>query len=80
VAVFIDGCFWHGCPIHHTAARTNASYWAEKVRINAARDRDTDRRLAENGWAVARYWEHERPDDVADDVMALVRSRSGGLG
>ncbi|WP_306370948.1 very short patch repair endonuclease [Nocardiopsis sp. CC223A] len=73
IAVFVDGCFWHGCPRHHTKARTNAAYWAEKVRANRERDADTDRRLAEAGWTVLRFWEHEEPAAVAGRVIAAVR-------
>lgn len=58
VVVFVDGCFWHGCPDHHTASRANAEFWAEKVRKNRERDQDTDRRLREAGWTVLRIWEH----------------------
>ncbi|MFD1860529.1 DNA mismatch endonuclease Vsr [Aeromicrobium camelliae] len=75
VAVFIDGCFWHGCPEHHTAARTNAEYWASKVRQNRARDVETDRLLVEAGWKVVRVWEHEEPTTVAERVAAEVRAR-----
>ncbi|RLV56757.1 DNA mismatch endonuclease Vsr [Aeromicrobium phragmitis] len=75
VAVFIDGCFWHGCPEHHTAARTNAEYWASKVRQNRARDVETDRLLVEAGWKVLRVWEHEEPTTVAERVAAEVRAR-----
>ncbi|WP_255647253.1 very short patch repair endonuclease [Nocardiopsis sp. MT53] len=73
VAVFVDGCFWHGCPEHHTTARTNAAYWAEKVRANRERDADTDRRLGEAGWTVLRFWEHEEPAAVAERIVAAVR-------
>ncbi|MFD6100872.1 very short patch repair endonuclease, partial [Nocardiopsis flavescens] len=73
IAVFIDGCFWHGCPEHHTRARTNADYWAEKVRANRERDADTDRRLARAGWTVLRIWEHERADAAAQRIVAAVR-------
>ncbi|MGW9349599.1 very short patch repair endonuclease [Nocardiopsis flavescens] len=73
IAVFIDGCFWHGCPEHHTRARTNADYWAEKVRANRERDADTDRRLARAGWTVLRIWEHEGADAAAQRIVAAVR-------
>ncbi|MEU0491246.1 very short patch repair endonuclease [Nocardiopsis sp. NPDC006139] len=73
IAVFVDGCFWHGCPEHHTTARTNAAYWAEKVRANRERDADTDRRLGEAGWTVLRFWEHEEPAAVAERIVAAVR-------
>lgn len=64
VAVFVDGCFWHGCFEHYSAPRSNAAFWSAKVRTNRDRDRDTDRRLQELGWAVVRVWEHETVDDA----------------
>ena len=75
VAVFLDGCFWHGCPEHHTVAATNAAFWADKVRQNRARDRDTDQRLASAGWTVVRIWEHEDPREAALRVRDAVISR-----
>jgi DNA mismatch endonuclease, patch repair protein len=75
VAVFLDGCFWHGCPEHHTVADTNAAFWAHKVTSNRARDRDTDRRLAEAGWISIRIWEHEDPHEAADRIRAIVDER-----
>ncbi len=77
VAVFLDGCFWHGCPDHHTVAATNAGFWAEKVTTTRRRDRDTDRRLAEAGWEALRVWEHEDPQLAARRVAALVDIRRG---
>src|SRR5262249_31998252 len=52
VAVYIDGCFWHGCPEHGTWPKTNAEWWRTKIETNRARDRDTDRQLKEAGWTV----------------------------
>ncbi|MFD1833150.1 very short patch repair endonuclease [Streptomyces desertarenae] len=84
VAVFIDGCYWHGCPEHYVPPRTNSGYWSDKVAGNIARDRDTDRRLTEAGWTVLRFWEHESPDDCALKIAATVsrlraeRDRRGG--
>jgi DNA mismatch endonuclease (patch repair protein) len=72
VAVFLDGCFWHGCPIHHTFAVTNAGFWAEKVRRTRERDAETNRILEEAGWYVLRIWEHEDPGDAAERVAELV--------
>ncbi|MDB5911325.1 MAG: vsr, partial [Massilia sp.] len=69
----LDGCFWHGCPKHHTKSATNAAYWAEKVRRNRERDGETDRLLAEAGWRVLRIWEHEDPAEAAKGVAELVR-------
>lgn len=77
VAVFLDGCFWHGCPQHHTVAVTNAEFWADKVEGNRARDQDTDRRLAEEGWMSVRVWEHEDPADAARRIRAIVVARRG---
>ena len=75
VAVFLDGCFWHGCPEHHTVAKANAEFWADKVTGNRARDRDTDARLEAAGWACVRVWEHEDPVEAAERVAAVVRAR-----
>lgn len=77
VAVFLDGCFWHGCPVHHTVAATNAKFWADKVDGNRARDRDTDRRLADAGWLSVRIWEHEEPAEAAQRVRDAVLTRRG---
>lgn len=75
VAVFLDGCFWHGCPEHHTVAVTNARFWSDKVEGNQARDRDTDRRLGEAGWLSVRIWEHEDPLQAALRVRDAVMAR-----
>jgi DNA mismatch endonuclease (patch repair protein) len=72
VAVFVDGCFWHGCPVHHTVAKANASFWAEKVRRTRERDRETDRVLSEAGWTVIRVWEHQPVDDVVSLISSAV--------
>lgn len=74
LAVFLDGCFWHGCPEHHTVAKTNATFWAEKVGTNRRRDVDTNSRLSEAGWTVLRIWEHESVDQAADRVTRTVDS------
>lgn len=74
VAVFVDGCFWHGCPEHHTVAKQNADFWASKVVTNTARDRDTDFQLVTAGWTVLRYWEHEPAENVASDIACVVRA------
>lgn len=72
VAVFIDGCFWHGCPEHGTHPRANAAWWDAKLRRNAERDAETDRVLRASGWAVLRFWEHEDARLVADSVETAV--------
>lgn len=75
VAVFIDGCFWHGCPTHYAEPRTNADYWSAKVARNTQRDLDTNQRLREVGWIVLRYWEHEAVDDIAREIIDIVNAR-----
>lgn len=76
VAVFVDGCYWHGCPTHGTVSKTNTTYWVDKIAANRRRDRDTDLRLEEAGWLVLRFWEHDDAAEAADRVEAEVRSRS----
>jgi DNA mismatch endonuclease (patch repair protein) len=72
VAVFVDGCFWHGCPDHGTWPRNNAAFWRDKIEGNVRRDRDTDARLAAEGWTVVRVWEHEPPADAAQRIADAV--------
>ncbi|MDT0484789.1 very short patch repair endonuclease [Streptomyces doebereineriae] len=72
LAVFIDGCYWHGCPEHYVPPKTNPGYWSDKVTRNVNRDRDTDERLREAGWTVLRFWEHESPDDCVLKIAATV--------
>ncbi|MFD3545904.1 very short patch repair endonuclease [Streptomyces sp. NPDC058655] len=75
VAVFVDGCFWHGCPTHATWPRNNAEFWRTKIEGNRRRDADTDARLAEAGWLAVRVWEHEVVAEAAARVLAVVESR-----
>lgn len=75
VAVYVDGCFWHRCPDHATDPKNNAQWWAEKLAANVTRDRDTDMKLAANGWQVVRIWEHEAAATAADKVQACLRTR-----
>lgn len=76
VAVFIDGCFWHGCPSHgRKRFQHNADYWPAKIATNMARDLDTTAHLASEGWYVMRFWEHESPIDVAAIIERAVTER-----
>ena len=77
VAVFVDGCFWHGCPEHGTKARANADFWAAKIERNRARDADTDARHADAGWTVVRIWEHTPPEEGAELVAEAVVEKRG---
>lgn len=76
VAVFIDGCFWHGCPEHGSRPRRNRHLWVQKIERNRARDLEVVRELERLGWLVVRRWEHEEAVDVANDVVRIVRTRS----
>jgi DNA mismatch endonuclease (patch repair protein) len=75
VAVFVDGCFWHGCPRHMTWPKANAAWWRDKIDTNVRRDRDTDLRLTSLGWRVLRFWEHESPRQAANAIARVVRRR-----
>jgi DNA mismatch endonuclease Vsr len=78
VAVFMDGCFWHGCPDHATHPKSNAEWWRQKLDRNMARDIETTEHLVAAGWTVLRFWEHEVPTRVADLVAEAVdRKRPG---
>lgn len=75
VAVYVDGCFWHGCPQHGTWPKRNAEFWREKIETNIRRDRATDAALIEAGWTPVRVWEHDHPLEAADRITALVSRR-----
>ncbi|MET8455870.1 very short patch repair endonuclease [Streptomyces parvulus] len=72
VAVFLDGCFWHGCPQHATHPKANAEWWRTKLDKNMARDAETTAHLQREGWTVLRFWEHEVPETVAKKVREAV--------
>lgn len=72
IAVYVDGCFWHGCPIHGTSPKANARWWREKLDRNRRRDQETDRILNAAGWTVVRVWEHEDPEEAAIRIAAAV--------
>jgi DNA mismatch endonuclease (patch repair protein) len=78
VAVFVDGCFWHGCPDHFVLPKTNPGYWRDKIGRNIERDRETDERLEAAGWLVVRFWEHESAQQCAKVVYAAVTARRSG--
>lgn len=75
VAVFIDGCYWHGCPEHGTRPARNREWWDWKIQRNRDRDADTNRVLTEQGWRVVRVWEHEEPIYAAVRIAAVVRAQ-----
>lgn len=80
VAVYVDGCFWHGCPQHYTFPRSRRDYWRSKLRRNVERDQNQTAELEREGWRVIRIWEHEIMDDLqqtADTVAAVVQHVEG---
>jgi DNA mismatch endonuclease, patch repair protein len=79
VAVFIDGCFWHGCDQHATWPKNNAEFWRNKIDGNRRRDLDTDARLGEAGWLAVRVWEHEPVASAAARICQIVKTRRATL-
>src|SRR5690606_3565726 len=76
VAVFVDGCFWHGCPEHgRMTTKSNVWYWPAKIERNRLRDADTTQRLEEAGWTVIRVWEHEPVEEAVARIEAAVFGR-----
>lgn len=72
IAVFVDGCFWHCCPIHGNKPARNTGYWGPKLERNVARDAAVDEALGAAGWLVIRGWEHEAPEQIATRVGAAL--------
>jgi DNA (cytosine-5)-methyltransferase 1 len=79
LAVFVDGCFWHGCPDHHTQAKANSEYWSEKFRRNKERDAETTEFLQQQGWTVLRFWEHQDPAEAAEQVSLTYWKLRGNM-
>lgn len=73
LAVFVDGCFWHGCPRHATSPANNAAFWMTKLAANKARDRRVNRELRKLGWRVLRIWEHELKPKARPRLLARLR-------
>jgi DNA mismatch endonuclease (patch repair protein) len=81
IAVFVDGCFWHRCPVHSTSPKANGDWWRAKLDANVERDRRADAVLRMRGWTVIRVWEHEPPEEAADRVLRAVSGVAGsGVG
>lgn len=71
LAIFIDGCFWHGCSEHRNIPAHNSQWWMEKIQANRMRDEDTTLLLHDAGWQVFRFWEHDDPNRVVEAVRAF---------
>lgn len=76
LALFIDGCFWHGCPEHLQWPKANAAWWRAKIERNQTRDREVDAALLESGWTVVRAWEHEPPEAVLRNVQSALETHA----
>src|SRR5437764_4513392 len=76
VAVFVDGCFWHGCPEHGSWPKSNADFWREKIETNRVRDADTDLRLRALGWEVIRVWTHEDASNAAERIGRTIAAQN----
>lgn len=77
VAVFVHGCFWHGCPMHATLPQTNADFWRAKIERNQQRDAETESALEAAGWLALTVWEHDDPETAASLIAQVVRARRG---
>jgi DNA mismatch endonuclease (patch repair protein) len=78
LVVFVDGCFWHRCPQHHTKPASNADFWDRKLSANVERDRRTDDILGADGWIVLRVWEHEVEDKLEDVARRIQQAVAAG--
>src|SRR4051812_12471262 len=77
VAVFIDGCFWHGCPDHYVRPRSSEDFWSKKLAENCRRDSAQTKRLEDSGWRVCRVWEHEvfeMPEQLVTRIRSAIAS------
>jgi DNA mismatch endonuclease, patch repair protein len=64
IAIFVDGCFWHGCPQHAVKPKSNTDFWSKKIQGNIDRDKRITEQLRNEGWTVLRFWEHEINKDL----------------
>lgn len=72
LAVFLDGCFWHGCPEHGNKPTSNSEWWTQKLKANVSRDADTNEFLQKAGWQVLRFWEHTLVNVAADCIESAL--------
>lgn len=79
VAVFVDGCFWHGCPQHATWPKSNAAFWRDKIMRNMTRDVETTTLLEAAGWTVVRIWSHVPASEASDIVFRVIEERKAQL-
>lgn len=75
IAVFLDGCFWHGCGEHGTLTTANRDWWRNKIQANHERDHDTNTRLRDAGWRVIRIWEHQSQEEAVDSIVTALEDQ-----
>lgn len=73
LAVFVDGCFWHSCPLHGTVPKSNRDYWVPKLKQNVDRDKLVNQLLESTGWTVVRIWEHTDQESARLEIISLLR-------
>jgi DNA mismatch endonuclease, patch repair protein len=80
IAIFVDGCFWHVCPIHSHLPKSNESYWLPKLKKNIERDRIVNEHLINEGWTVLRFWEHELMEigNITEKIKSTVKQNNNG--
>ena len=74
LAIFIDGCFWHGCPEHGELPKANRQWWENKFTENRERDARVTENLSQGGWLVLRFWAHETPEKVCAHITDMLRN------
>jgi DNA mismatch endonuclease, patch repair protein len=77
IAIFIDGCFWHKCPLDFQEPETRKEFWMKKINSNVERDERTTKSLQEDGWKVLRFWEHDvrkKPEDVVEKIFRTLQN------
>jgi DNA mismatch endonuclease (patch repair protein) len=77
LVVFLDGCFWHGCPIHGTTPKSNTEWWRSKINGNRDRDLRVDEILRQSGWTVLRFWEHDDSEQIIESVVQQLEAIDG---
>lgn len=71
IVVFLDSCYWHGCPIHYKQPKTNTKFWSQKIKRNQERDAEYNHHYLEAGWVLLRFWEHEVKENLNDVVKTI---------
>lgn len=72
IAIFVDGCFWHGCPLHGSIPKSNHEFWTKKIKKNIERDKEVTKTLQQSGWTVLRFWTHDLKENF-DSVITKVK-------